>query len=146
VGGDVPVDSEALLVTDFVNLKIKPAQSFRDAYRGRVCMCVFIGESDHTCMSICVCTVFLKKSFETMKYMEERITLLGSPAFKFIDTILVVKHKKMECEIQFRNGPILDTCELVGIGGVGKENKARLVLHVHSYGAYGESECGILRI
>jgi hypothetical protein len=62
VGDDVPVDSEALLVTDFVNLKIKPAQSFRCAHRSRVCMCVFIGMSIHTCMSICVCTVFLKKS------------------------------------------------------------------------------------
>jgi hypothetical protein len=62
VGDDVPVDSEALLVTDFVNLKIKPAQSFRCAHRSRVCMCVFIGVSIHTCMSICVCTVFLKKS------------------------------------------------------------------------------------
>jgi hypothetical protein len=37
VGGDVPVDSDTLLVTDFVNLKIKPAQSFRGAHRGRVC-------------------------------------------------------------------------------------------------------------
>jgi hypothetical protein len=62
VGGDVSVDSEALLVTDFVNLKIKPAQSFRCAHRSRVCICVFIGVSIHTCMSICVCTVFLKKS------------------------------------------------------------------------------------
>jgi hypothetical protein len=25
VGGDIPIDSEALLVTDFMNLKIKPA-------------------------------------------------------------------------------------------------------------------------
>jgi hypothetical protein len=32
----------ALLVTDFMNLKIKPAQSFKDAYRGRVCVYVFI--------------------------------------------------------------------------------------------------------
>jgi hypothetical protein len=61
VGGNVPVDSEALLVTDFMNLKIKSAQSFRGAYRGRMCMCVFIGVSAHMCMSICVCTVFLKK-------------------------------------------------------------------------------------
>jgi hypothetical protein len=61
VGGDVPVDSVALLVTDFVNLKIKPAQFFRGAHRGRVCVRVFIGMSDRTCMSIYVCTVFLKK-------------------------------------------------------------------------------------
>jgi hypothetical protein len=35
-----PVDSVTLLVIDFVNLKIKPVQSFRDVYRDR--MCVFI--------------------------------------------------------------------------------------------------------
>jgi hypothetical protein len=61
VGGNVPVDNEALLVTDFMNLKIKSAQFFRGAYRGRMCMCVFIGVGAHMCMSICVCTVFLKK-------------------------------------------------------------------------------------
>jgi hypothetical protein len=54
VGGDVPIDSEALLVTDFMNLKIKPAQSFRCAHRGRVCVHVFIWVSDRTCMSIFV--------------------------------------------------------------------------------------------
>jgi hypothetical protein len=62
VGGDVSIDSKMTLVTDFINLKIKPAQSFRCAHRGRVCVHVFIGVSAHTCMSICVCTVFLKKS------------------------------------------------------------------------------------
>jgi hypothetical protein len=46
---------------DFMNLKIKPAQSFRCAHTGRVCICVFIGVSARTCMSICVCTVFHKK-------------------------------------------------------------------------------------
>jgi hypothetical protein len=60
VGGDISIDSNALLVIDFVNLKIKPAQSFRDAHRNRVCVRVFIGMSAHTCMIICVCTVFLK--------------------------------------------------------------------------------------
>jgi hypothetical protein len=60
VGGDVPIDSDTLLVTEFVNLKIKPAQSFRGAHRGRVCMRVFIGVSAYTCINICVCTVFLK--------------------------------------------------------------------------------------
>jgi hypothetical protein len=48
-------------MTDFVNLKIKPAQSFESAHRGRVCVRVFIGVSTHTCMSIYICTVFLKK-------------------------------------------------------------------------------------
>jgi hypothetical protein len=54
VGGDVSVDSETLLVTDFVNLKIKPTQSFRGDYRGRVCICVFIGMDARTCMNICI--------------------------------------------------------------------------------------------
>jgi hypothetical protein len=37
---DVFINSEAFLVIDFVNLKIKSAQ-FKDAHRSRVC--VFIG-------------------------------------------------------------------------------------------------------
>jgi hypothetical protein len=61
VGADVSDNSEVLLVTDFMNFKIKPTQSFRGAHRGKVCMCVFIGVSAHTCMSICIYTVFLKK-------------------------------------------------------------------------------------
>jgi hypothetical protein len=31
--GDVLIDSEVFLVTDFINLKIKPAQSFKCAHR-----------------------------------------------------------------------------------------------------------------
>jgi hypothetical protein len=62
VGGDIPVDSEALLVTDFVNLKIKSAQSFEGAHRRRVWVHVFIGVFAHTCMSISICIVFLKKN------------------------------------------------------------------------------------
>jgi hypothetical protein len=48
MGDDVPVDSNMLLVTDFVNLKIKPTQSFRCGHRSRMCMCVFIGVNTHT--------------------------------------------------------------------------------------------------
>jgi hypothetical protein len=55
VGGDVLVDSEMLLVTDFVNFKIKLAQYFRCTHRGRMCIYVFIWVSTHTYMSICVC-------------------------------------------------------------------------------------------
>jgi hypothetical protein len=66
VRGDVPVDSETLLVTDFMNLKIKLTQSFRCDHRGKVYVCVFIWISVHTYMSICVvCTVFLKKIVST---------------------------------------------------------------------------------
>jgi hypothetical protein len=61
VGGNVSIYSETFLVTNFVNLKIKPIQSFGGAHRGRVCMRVFIGVSDHMCMSIYIYIVFLKK-------------------------------------------------------------------------------------
>jgi hypothetical protein len=47
MGGDVPVDSDTLLMTDFVNLKIKSAQSFEGAHRGRVCVCVHRGECSY---------------------------------------------------------------------------------------------------
>jgi hypothetical protein len=47
VGGDVPVDSDALLVIDFVNLKIKPAQYFGGAHRDRVCVRVHRGECSY---------------------------------------------------------------------------------------------------
>jgi hypothetical protein len=63
VEGDVPVDNESLLLTDFVNLKINPVQSFGGAHRGSLCVCVFIWVSAHTCMSIYICTVFLKKYY-----------------------------------------------------------------------------------
>ncbi len=36
-GDDVPVDSETLLMTDFVNLKIKPTQSFEVAHKDMMC-------------------------------------------------------------------------------------------------------------
>jgi hypothetical protein len=61
MGDDVPVDSETLLVIDFVNFKIKPTRSFGCAHRSRVCVCIFIGLSDRMYIIICVCTVFLKK-------------------------------------------------------------------------------------
>jgi hypothetical protein len=59
VGDDVPIDSsEALLMTDFVNLKIKSTQSFGGAHRDRICMCVFIDVSAYICISIYVCADF----------------------------------------------------------------------------------------
>jgi hypothetical protein len=41
VEGDIFFNSDAPLVTDFINLKIKLTQSFRCAYRDKVCMHVF---------------------------------------------------------------------------------------------------------
>jgi hypothetical protein len=52
VGGDVPIDSDAFLVTDFVNIKIKLTQSFKGAHKNRVYVHIFIGVSNHTCMSV----------------------------------------------------------------------------------------------
>jgi hypothetical protein len=52
--GDVLVDSDASLMTDFINLKIKSAQSFGCAYRDKVYTHVFIGMSAHT--------IYIKKS------------------------------------------------------------------------------------
>jgi hypothetical protein len=60
---DVLVDSKTFFVTDFMNLKIQSTQFFRDTHRDRICICVFIGVSAHTYMSIYIYTVFLKKSY-----------------------------------------------------------------------------------
>jgi hypothetical protein len=43
-----------------INLKIKLRQSFKGAHKGRVCVRIFIGVSNHTC-----CIVFLKKRVES---------------------------------------------------------------------------------
>jgi hypothetical protein len=61
VGGNICVNSKALCVTDFMNLKIKPAQSFRVVHSDRVYVRVFIWVSTHMCISIYIYTVFLKK-------------------------------------------------------------------------------------
>jgi hypothetical protein len=52
-------------MTDFVNLKIKLTQSFGCDHKSRVYVRVFIEVGVHTCMSICVCTAFLKKPLRT---------------------------------------------------------------------------------
>jgi hypothetical protein len=75
VGGDVPIDDEVFWVTNFMNLKIKSVQSFRGAHRDRVCVRVFIGVSTHTCMSIYVYTMFLKKYMKIEKVARSHISL-----------------------------------------------------------------------
>jgi hypothetical protein len=62
VGGDISIDNETLLVTDFINLKIKLTQSFRDAHMDRMCVRVFIEMSVDTYMNICVYSVFVRAS------------------------------------------------------------------------------------
>jgi hypothetical protein len=61
VGCDVSVDSETLLMTNFINLKIKLTQSFKNAHSDRVYMRVFLGINIHMHISIYIYTVFLKK-------------------------------------------------------------------------------------
>jgi hypothetical protein len=41
VGDDIPIDSEVFLMTDFMNLKIKPTQFFEGAHKDNVYMCVY---------------------------------------------------------------------------------------------------------
>jgi hypothetical protein len=48
-------------VTDFINLKIKLAQSFRGAHRDRMYVRIFIKVSTHICMNIYIYIVFLIK-------------------------------------------------------------------------------------
>jgi hypothetical protein len=55
VKDDVPIDSETLLITNFVNLKIKLTLI------GIACVYVFRSECSHIYISICIYTVFLKK-------------------------------------------------------------------------------------
>jgi hypothetical protein len=63
VGGDVSVDSETLLLTDFVNLKIKSAQSFKGAHKGKKYIYIYmlIKMRNHMYMSIYIYTIFIKK-------------------------------------------------------------------------------------
>jgi hypothetical protein len=46
--GDVPIDSGTLFMIDFVNVKIKSAQSFSGDHKDMVYMRVFIGVSART--------------------------------------------------------------------------------------------------
>jgi hypothetical protein len=54
VGGNVSINNETFLMTDFVNLKIKPAQFFRDIHRDMMYICVFIRLSKHIYIYILV--------------------------------------------------------------------------------------------
>jgi hypothetical protein len=47
VGGGVPVDIKAFLVNNFVNLKIKPAQSFKGVHMSRMYVCVHRDECSY---------------------------------------------------------------------------------------------------
>jgi hypothetical protein len=59
---DVLIDSETLLVTDLMNLKIKSTQSFKDTYKNKVYVCVRRSECSYIYiyMNIYVNSVFKK--------------------------------------------------------------------------------------
>jgi hypothetical protein len=60
VGDGVPVNSEVILVTDFVNLKIKQTQSFKGAHKGRIYSNVF-----YCVLTLGMCTsVFIGLSYQ----------------------------------------------------------------------------------
>jgi hypothetical protein len=61
VRDDVFIDSDTVLVTDFVNLKIKSAQYFRCVHKCIMYVHKFIGINALTCRIICIYIVFLKK-------------------------------------------------------------------------------------
>jgi hypothetical protein len=61
VGGTVPIDNEMLLVTDFVNLKIKSSQSFRCAYKSRMHVCVYRSDCSYMYYLYLYC-VFFKRA------------------------------------------------------------------------------------
>jgi hypothetical protein len=88
VVGDVLIDSETLLVTDFMNLKIKSVQSFGGAHNSRVCVRIFIGMSARMCMSICVCTVFLKKNYRIEREREKKMICLARCSSMFLDNTM----------------------------------------------------------
>ncbi len=58
--GDALIDSETLLVTDFVNLKIKSTQSFGGTHRDRMYVDIFIGVNAYMCINIYVYIMFKK--------------------------------------------------------------------------------------
>jgi hypothetical protein len=92
VRGDIPIDNKTLLMTDFMNLKIKLAQSFRDDHMSRIYMCVFIEISTHIYMSIYIYTVFLYKK---EKRKTEAKTSAGSVGNGFGSSVLDATHGKL---------------------------------------------------
>jgi hypothetical protein len=60
VKDDIPVDSDTLLVTDFMNIKIKSTQYFRCTYRDRLCVCVYEDECSYVYEYMCLYCVSKK--------------------------------------------------------------------------------------
>jgi hypothetical protein len=58
VEADVSVDSEMLLLTDFINLKIKPTQTFRCDHRAKMCVYLFVEMSVYMCIQVFMFVVY----------------------------------------------------------------------------------------
>jgi hypothetical protein len=84
--------------TDFMNLKIKPAQSFKCTHKGIVYIQVFMWMSTHTYMSI-IYTMFLKKLYIIWKLW----------AFLFerpnCELWYILLNKKLLCACRLSNVP-----------------------------------------
>jgi hypothetical protein len=106
VGVDVPVGSEPLFVTNFVNLKIKFDQFFGGAHTGRVRVRVFIRVSIHMCMTICVCTVFLKNTLLSSQPKATGIRLVPSGSGLYLNFDHVISVFSLAFEHQRFNSSI----------------------------------------
>jgi hypothetical protein len=68
VKGDVPVDSEASVVTSSISRPVGLVlrRSVLEVLIGVGCVCVHRGECMRVYVSVCVCTIFLKKKKANM--------------------------------------------------------------------------------
>jgi hypothetical protein len=82
--GDVFIDSETLLVINFVNFKIKSTQSFGGTHMNRVCICIFIRMNNHMCMSIYIYTVLKKDKSRAIFFRQGRDIINKYFAFHFV--------------------------------------------------------------
>jgi hypothetical protein len=57
------INSKILLMTDFMNLKIKPAQFFESAHMNKLYVRVFIELSVYMCINVYKLSYVYKKSF-----------------------------------------------------------------------------------
>jgi hypothetical protein len=60
VGDNIFIDSESLLMIDFVNLKIKLAQYFERTHKDRMCVCVHMDECSYVYEYLRLYCVFKK--------------------------------------------------------------------------------------
>jgi hypothetical protein len=99
VGGDIFIDSETLLMTDFVNLNIKSVQSFGYTYRSSVYGRVFVALSSRTCISnLCLYCVLKKRNpFQPSHLLPGSFPLPPKPGFAFRDRTVVVRITLLAC-------------------------------------------------